>query len=446
MENERKTTNEEVEITALDEQPIEPVEVKAESVVDSVEANLEDENAPELNEAFKEAEQEIPEEVEAPAPEVGKKFHEEATQYALARKAEDAREIEAAEEESPVSTHDVQYKSYSERLAEAAAANARGEKRREERIARSSEVDELYDALYNHRMLTASINAVEPGDEHAEACIYYDACTVRIPFDLFYRASPIRVDDQHRSIDEIRSERITRELQFLRSLIGAEIQFMLVRINRERVGGSLKYEAVASRVAALEVLRKRYFGRNNSSISVTEGSVVSATILSVGNDNASLTCHGIDIPRLHKSYLTCRYVPDLRTLFHPGQRIDVLVTKISRDEEGVGKSLAVSHRSIEVDELIRKNLSRARPGSQCFAYITQVRVNENRSNTYFIYLDGIDLPAVASYVNADGLRQALRSGNKVRVRILPIRTNRNGKKYVECVILSAVTTLKYGQG
>lgn len=101
----------------------------------------------------------------------------------------------------------------------------------------------------------------------------------------------------------------------LQNMVGASIDFVIVKVDRE--GGF----AIASR--RLAARSRRYFFSRRPALN-TPKSRVKCRVLSVGPRRCLVECYGHDIS-LTQREMRYTAIPDLRTEYHPGEELDCIV-------------------------------------------------------------------------------------------------------------------------
>lgn len=103
----------------------------------------------------------------------------------------------------------------------------------------------------------------------------------------------------------------------MRSMVGATIDFHIIKVDRE--GGF----AIGSRALALKV-RRRYFAGKPTLNKV--GAWLKCRVIAVGPRRCLVECHGHDIS-LTQRELRYASIPDLRDEYHPGMELDCILKK-----------------------------------------------------------------------------------------------------------------------
>ncbi len=107
----------------------------------------------------------------------------------------------------------------------------------------------------------------------------------------------------------------------LRNLVGAKIDFVIIKVDRE--GGF----AIASRRMALR--SRRYYFSHKPSLNEV-GNNVNCQVLAVGPRRCLVSCYGHDI-ELDQRDMRYTAIPDLRDEFHPGQSLRCMITAYDMD-------------------------------------------------------------------------------------------------------------------
>lgn len=123
------------------------------------------------------------------------------------------------------------------------------------------------------------------------------------------------------------------------SVIGAEIDYIIIGVDRE---GEC---AVAARSLALE--QQRWHALNVQRIS--EGDVVSASVLACGPTRITVTACGFDVT-MGQQAMSYTYLADMREEYHAGQQLQAKVLSVSED------MLALSVRDVGTDPYVHAEL------------------------------------------------------------------------------------------
>lgn len=160
--------------------------------------------------------------------------------------------------------------------------------------------EELYTSIQTRKILTEKVIGVEILSTEDKKIL----CAV-----LIYKDNKVYIP-----YDEMGIENANKDI--INSMIGANIHFIVTRINKE------KNEIIASRKAANETIRKIELKNLN------EGSIISGNILSVNRNNLIVEICGIDY-RISKEEVDWYRINNLKEYTKPGEQCSVLIKSIS---------------------------------------------------------------------------------------------------------------------
>ena len=159
----------------------------------------------------------------------------------------------------------------------------------------------LYSSKENLKILSGTICAMEVEQDGKKkvdcAIVYYEHIKVIIP---------------------IHEMAITQERKYLRNMLGAKIDFIVLEIDE------LRECVVASRKKAMEIKRQIEFSKHY------QGDKVEATVISVGIKHIKVNCLGIDI-NLRIDDLAYGYIQDVNEFYSVGDVIEVKILEIDKE-------------------------------------------------------------------------------------------------------------------
>ena len=123
------------------------------------------------------------------------------------------------------------------------------------------------------------------------------------------------------------------------SVIGADVDYIIIGVDRE---GEC---AIAARSLALE--QQRWHALNVQHI--TEGDVVSVSVLACGPTRITVTACGFDVT-MGQQAMSYTYLADMREEYHAGQQLQAKVISVSED------MLALSVRDVGTDPYLNAEL------------------------------------------------------------------------------------------
>lgn len=278
----------------------------------------------------------------------------------------------------------------------------------EERTARqqsATTMGTLVTALKTRRILNGRVDGVVEHDRTTYWLCYLEDITVEIPFEQTWTNLPKDL------VGKTDDESLRYQRQFLSRSMGAEIPFILTGV-KTAPDGSIVYSA--SRVAAMNILRRVYFGRN-ASRPVKIGSDVRAQIMSMGPYTAYVSCCGVDVP-IPNYELSHKYIVDVTTSYQVNQWLMLRVVDLKVDEQGNPVEFILSARPIELEKF-RKNLKRVvinrNQPPRYQGVVTSIRRDRRRGHVVVnLFLEGIELPAFSRSLRLS-LQDELHTGEKV---------------------------------
>ncbi len=159
----------------------------------------------------------------------------------------------------------------------------------------------LYSSMENLKILSGTITALEVEQDGKKkvdcAIIYYQNIKIIIP---------------------IHEMNIKQERKYLRNMLGAKIDFIVLEIDE------LRKCAVASRIKAMKIKQKIEFNK------YIVGDIVEATVISVGIKHIKINCLGSDL-NLRVDELNYGYIQDANEFYSVGDIIKVKVLEINKD-------------------------------------------------------------------------------------------------------------------
>ena len=163
-------------------------------------------------------------------------------------------------------------------------------------------MQQLYSSKENLKILSGTIAALEIEQEGKKkvdcAIVYYNHIKIIIP---------------------IHEMNIEQERKYLRNMLGAKIDFIIIEIDE------LRECAVASRKKAMEIKQQINFNKHY------QGDTVKATVISVGIKHIKVNCLGVDI-NLRIDDLAYGYIQDVNEFYSVGDVIRVKIIEIDKEE------------------------------------------------------------------------------------------------------------------
>lgn len=290
--------------------------------------------------------------------------------------------------------------STSRRLAHATLADIR-ERRQDDNSAYARAVT----AFRNNNIIYYRVAGVLTEGREVYWVCYDGRLEIRIPFNHTFMLLPEALATNPGAA--VTGEVLERRKQLLNKAMGANISVIITGFEANADGNMV---AMASRTTALAKMRRRYFG-DRAQQPVKVGDEVVAHIITVGMWSIYVSAYGVDV-RVPIRDLTCQYLAGVAEDYRAGS--DVRMRVMSVDDSGAIPSLSLSARAIEIDEVIRPNLSRIRPLSTWCGKIISLR-REKRPDqppriVVSLWLDGAEVPAFA---RSTFVRNNLRTGDTV---------------------------------
>lgn len=255
--------------------------------------------------------------------------------------------------------------------------------------------------------------------------VMYNGYKVVIPFAEFFRVYPIRESAINRSSQETLNLFSRRQLGMASKVLGTRIPFVI----RRMVGGEMdNYQIIGSRRDAMALLEQvNYTSIYGSKPRIREGSIVKATIVSVGLHRVILDVGGAEIVNVHVGMLTHRYVP-LATddpEFVAGKEITIRVDDLKFDAEGNVKSMNPNGRAIEL-EIAKTRRHLVMRGSVVQATVCSINKRERENATgddsqrivCSAYIDEYRMPAVIRSFSSRVANNPPRSGDRITINVI----------------------------
>ncbi len=247
-----------------------------------------------------------------------------------------------------------------------------------------------------------SVEETPEGSVHVTATI--NGIKVIIPADEMGIASLLDSD----AVDA--KDRQKREKQLLVKNLGSIIEFVIVSASLVEDldnPGQKKPLAIASRKKALlRKIQDNYLPKKDAPAKIKVGDIVrECQILSVGTHGIRVEIGGIDasIPKYLLSY---KFLTDLNREFRVGQKIDVLVQEIKKNETGI-LTVVASHKHALAD-YYRKNLKDISVDGVYMGTITVI--NGDRAT---VYLDDKNVVAMTKILKVYGTNSLPAAGDNV---------------------------------
>ena len=320
--------------------------------------------------------------------------------------SEEQPEVRVAPPTSPVVDDIDRYMTHAERqLSREQAMQERQARQDDENI-----ISDFIVAAKTGAYMEARIDSVEIDDNEKNVywICYCGPIVVRIPFEETFDVLPSELLDK--SIQRL----VVRRRQFLSKTIGVTIPFVVTEFSADPDGN---YIAVGSRVEALKLIRRRYYGpRATKPIKV--GDIVTARIINVGPSYLWVNIWGADVPVSNRN-MSFRYISDMTDRYYPNDMVKVKVMSLKTKEDGTVE-MNVSGRPVELEEA-QKRLHLVKKGNRYAAVVTSIRTEPTMHVE--LWLEGINVPAYAATkdVRSDmNQKQGVYSGSFVYVEAMGV--------------------------
>ena len=250
----------------------------------------------------------------------------------------------------------------------------------------------LYSSKENLKILSGKISALEierDGNKKVDcAIVYYEHIKILIP---------------------IHEMNITEERKYLRNMLGANIDFVILEIDE------LRECAVASRKKAMEIKQKIEFNK------YFEDDIVKAKVISIGIKHIKVNCLGLDL-NLRIDDLAYGYIEDVNEFYSVGDEINVKIIEIDKENY----KLKVSAKELLEDPY--KNIRiYFTEGGEYIGKITGYAPN----GVYIKLMQGVDAVAILPI----WMNRSPNKGDSVSVRIYEIDVK---KRKIYCSILRII--------
>lgn len=298
-----------------------------------------------------------------------------------------------------------------EQLREAYARSEARDKRAEEKVKNIAANEQLMTAYQTGKMCEGTIVSVESIGDEVYSIVLYSGTKVYIPFYEMFPDTPIDASDVS---DEQRRKKdiIERKRQLTLKNLLANIKFVITDI---KTNGKKEYFVIGSRRKANERLVAFWYGFKPGQEELSEGGklhvgdvVDNADIIAVGTHSLLVNICGVDT--LIPTYdLTFRYAPDLAEFYHAGEKISLKVTNI----EVVGGRVKVSANGKDAEFVKAQEKIKMVNKDSCYVGVITGIHDRQEFTMIHLFLEGIEIPAVANSLNVASMSRVPRIGDKV---------------------------------
>ncbi len=270
------------------------------------------------------------------------------------------------------------------------------------------QIGRLLSAMNTKKIVEGVIAAVDGSGKAPSWTIFMGSVTITIPFQEAF------VDPPAELVNDSTQKLQIRRVLFMNRCIGATVPFIVKSLAATPEG---MYEATASRIDAMEIIRKRHFGRN-ASHKLEVGRDVDVRILSPSSFAAYVECCGLDV-RVQNQALSHRYIERVSDDFGPGAMIRMRVMRL--DESGDLPKVELSALPVELDQTrtnryrLKLHPTNDRLNPLCGAVVTSIRTDTRSSRPFVVtrlWLEDYQLPAFSRDYNLS-LLETLHSGDRV---------------------------------
>lgn len=276
---------------------------------------------------------------------------------------------------------------------------------RDERQDQATTIATFKTALRNpNTILEGTIAGAEIIGSDTFWVLYENQVTILIPLTEAYQVIP-------QSLLASRDPRTLRSQRaFLDAAIGGKINYCVTKFEADPERG---YVVTGSRIKAMKLIQRRYFGEN-APYKLYVGANVVCRVLTVGSVSIYVDVCGLDV-KVRNFDITFRYVDDASKMFRPGNTLTLQVKDISYSPDGE-PIIALDGKPVEL-EIAKKYRSRIRRGGVYLATVTSMH-KENRNGNIpsvvvNLYLDSANFPAYSRDVPLLDM-SSLRTGSKVK--------------------------------
>ncbi|MCD8212314.1 MAG: hypothetical protein LUC17_04735, partial [Oscillospiraceae bacterium] len=230
--------------------------------------------------------------------------------------------------------------------------------------AREGFLRDLYESERSGKILTGTVQAVEPVGEDYVAVIYYGGFRVEIPSGEFIKL---------RGTEETPERAAARRRREIDRRLGAEVDFIVQKTDRERRAN------IASRLAAMEIRQRSFKTEDEEGPGIRAGGLAEARVMAAGPRGITAEIFGAET-LIRMGELSYDYLDRAEDRFSPGQRVVVRILKITRDPD-TGVQVEASVKRAGKDPA-REALKNVKEGGIYTGTVTHVS-----AGGVFLYLD-----------------------------------------------------------
>lgn len=365
----------------------------------------------------------------APAEEVAEEKKTPKKRAPRKKKVEEPKE-EAEEEEA-----EPEEKSAIELERERKAKNAARRKANREHTEQLAEnqaffagLSALQEAQRTRSILRGEVMSVEhiplniPGSPMEYAvmmCIMFrDRYKVLIPFEEFYRDSPIDMATVNLKTKEGCEMYRRRQRQMAEKLYGATVEFIVTNVEFGVERGD--YSIAGSRKQALEILETRNFiGLRGAGPIYQAGDEVEGRIISVGNYALRVDVQGVDTI-LPLRDVTYRYTTNLASEYKVNDPIKVQIDEVKLRKTDGRVVMKINAKAAELRAAKRaQEDGLIRLGAITVGVITSIRPSRTQANKIVIhaYLPYFKMPAVIKAIDPKAMYVQPRAGDQMNLSV-----------------------------
>lgn len=282
----------------------------------------------------------------------------------------------------------------------------------------------LETARRNGTVLEGTVIGISPlkyaGESKICATVRFDDGTmISVPFSEMYSNNIMDMSTVDTNTEAGMRLYLNRQRQMMSKMLGQNIPVCILEIFNEAGSENNSLSILASRKKALERIREIcFFGRTPR---YKVGEVYEGVITSVSPHSLAFNFGGVDVVR-QQNVLTTRYVLDLQTYYHAGDKLKFKLEGIEADPKTKEVKLTVNTVAAELQDALARQVFIA-PDTLCRCIITRIyNTKDNRINI-FGWLPDYELPCKIAFMNANDFGREITSGDECQVYINGYRSS-----------------------
>lgn len=273
---------------------------------------------------------------------------------------------------------------------------------REERQSKASTIAAFRSALAkSDTILEGKVASATIYEGKACWMIYENQVTVYIPLMEAFQLVPQTL------LTYSNDRSLRNQRNFMYAAVGATVNYCVTSFSAT---ADNEFVAYGSRVKAMQLIRRRYFG-DNAPLKVYPETNVVCRVLSTGNNAIYVDACGLDV-KVENHDLSFRYIEDASQLYHPGDKVTLQIKEIASAPDGT-PTIALDGKPIELVKA-RAMRFRVKRDSLFSATVTSMHSDRKKDKTpstvVFLYLDDVGMPA---WCRDYRMNEPLTTGDKV---------------------------------